>query len=245
MLAQQGANTPGRNATARVRLAAAVSGNAVVSASAASTAVATSVVAPSVTGYAVVPAGTPLNITVNGATVASPVTALAAGGDSTLFVYGSPSTATASLITDDNRLPSSTTSLKLRMVNGLTGAATPLTLNAAFTVIASDIAPGAASSYTVLSAATPVQLDVFTPSSPTPIYSTTTHRHRCAAQPAGQLGLHAVHAGGCFDTDRLAAQGPLRSAAGRRLAVRFLAYRRATRVRLGKRRQAPGDRHLN
>ena len=77
VLAQQGANTPGRNATARVRLAAAVSGNAVVSASAAGAAVATSVVAPSVTGYAVVPAGTPLNITVNGATVASPVTALA------------------------------------------------------------------------------------------------------------------------------------------------------------------------
>ena len=160
LLAQQGANTPGRNTTARVRLAAAVSGNAVVSASAAGTAVGTSVVAPAVTGYAVVPAGTPLNITVNGATVASPVTALAPGGDSTLMVYGNPSTVTASLITDDNRLPALTTSLKLRLVNGLTGAATPLTLNAAFAVVASDVAPGAASPYGVLSAATPVQLDV-------------------------------------------------------------------------------------
>ena len=44
-------------------------------------------------------------ITVNGASVASPVTALAAGGDSTLLVYGAPGTATASLITDDNHLP--------------------------------------------------------------------------------------------------------------------------------------------
>jgi Domain of unknown function (DUF4397) len=172
VLAQQGANSPGRNTTARVRLAAAVSGNAVVSASAAGTAVGTSVVAPSVTGYAVVPAGTPLNITINGATVASPVTALAAGGDSTLFVYGNPGSATASLIIDDNHLPTTTTSLKLRMVNGFTGAATPLTLNAAFAVIASNIVPGAASSYTVLSAATPIQLDVFTPSSPTPVYTT-------------------------------------------------------------------------
>jgi hypothetical protein len=120
----------------------------------------------------VVPAGTPLNITINGATVASPVTALAAGGDSTLLVYGNPGTATASLIIDDNHLPTVTTSLKLRMVNGFTGAATPLTLNAAFAVIASNIVPGAASSYTVLSAATPIQLDVFTPSSATPIYTT-------------------------------------------------------------------------
>ena len=132
------------------------------------------------------------------------------------------------------------------MVNGLTGAATPLTLNAAFTVIASDIAPGAASSYTVLSAATPVQLDVFTPSSPTPIYSTTTTGTGAPLSLPGNSVFTLFMLGDASAVpDRLAAQGPLRSAAGRRLAVRFLAYRRATRVRLGKRRQAPGDRHLN
>ena len=49
----------------------------------------------------------------------------------------------------------------MRMVNGLTGAATPLTLNAAFAVIASNVAPGAASSYAVVGATTPLQLDVF------------------------------------------------------------------------------------
>jgi len=174
VLVQQADYTAGRNKTARVRLAAAVSNNAVVSASAAGTAVATTLVAPSVTGYAVVPSGTPLTITVNGATVASPVTALAAGGDSTLFVYGSPGSATASLITDDNHLTNSIATLKLRLINGLTGAATPLTMNAAFAVIASNIAPGAASAYTVVGATTPLQLDVFAASSPTPIYSTTT-----------------------------------------------------------------------
>ena len=174
VLAQQADYTAARNTTARVRLAAAVSGNALVSASAAGTPVATSVVAPTVTGYAIVPSGTPLAITINGASVASPVTALAAGGDSTLFVYGAPGAATASLITDDNHLTNSATSLKMRMVNGLTGAATPLTLNAAFAVIASSVAPGAASSYAVVGATTPLQLDVFNTISPTPIWSTTT-----------------------------------------------------------------------
>jgi Domain of unknown function (DUF4397) len=174
VLGQQGTYTAGRNTTARVRLAAAVSANAVVSASAASAPVAASVVAPSVSPYAIVPAGTPLTITVNGASVASPVAALAAGGDSTLFVYGAPGAATATLIADDNHLPTVTTNLKLRLINGLTGAATPLTLNAAFAVVASNIAPGAASTYAVVGASTALQLDVFSPSSPVPIYSTTT-----------------------------------------------------------------------
>jgi hypothetical protein len=174
VLAQQATYTAGRNTTARVRLAAAVSANAVVSASASGTAVATSVVAPTVTGYAIVPSGTPLTITVNGAPVASPVAALAPGGDSTLFVYGAAGSPTASLITDDNHLTNSTSTLKMRMVNGLTGAATPLTLNAAFAVIASNVAPGAASSYAIVGATTPLQLDVFATSSPTPIYSTPT-----------------------------------------------------------------------
>lgn len=174
VLAQQTDYTAGRNTTARVRLAAAVSNNAVVSASAAGTAVSSSTVAPSVSGYAVVPAGTPLTITVNGASVASPVTALAAGSDSTLMVYGDPGSATASIIGDDNHLPASTVNLKMRLINGLTGAATPLTLNASFSVIASNVAPGTASTYAVVPSTTPLQLDVFSASSSTPIYSTTT-----------------------------------------------------------------------
>jgi hypothetical protein len=111
---------------------------------------------------------------VNGASVASPVTALAAGSDSTLMVYGDPGSATASIIGDDNHLPASTVNLKMRLINGLTGAATPLTLNASFSVIASNVAPGTASTYAVVPSTTPLQLDVFSASSSTPIYSTTT-----------------------------------------------------------------------
>jgi Domain of unknown function (DUF4397) len=174
VLAQQGTYTAGRNTTARVRLAAAVSNNAVVSASAAAIAVSTSTVAPAVSGYAIVPAGAPLTITVNGASVASPATALAAGSDSTLMVYGDPGAATANIIGDDNRLPGTAANVKMRLINGLTGAATPLTLDAAFSVIAGNVAPGTASAYAVIGSSAPVQLDVFATSSSTPIYSTTT-----------------------------------------------------------------------
>ncbi|MEO8836958.1 MAG: DUF4397 domain-containing protein [Caldimonas sp.] len=175
LLSQQGTYAAGRNTTARVRLAAAVSGSALVSASAGGAAIATSVVSPSVTAYAIVPAASALNITVNGASVGAPAGAVSAGSDLTLLVYGAPGSATANLITDDNHLPTSAANLKLRLVNGLTGAgAAPLTLNAAFAVVASNVAPGAASSYAVVAASTSLQLDVFSPASVTPIYTTTS-----------------------------------------------------------------------
>ena len=178
VLAQQAAYTAGRNSNARVRLAAAVSGSAVVSASASASGVvipiASNAVSPSVGGYVLVPAGSAVNVTVNSASIGAPAAALGAGSDSTLLVYGTPGTATASLIADDNHLPASTANLKLRLVNGLTGAATPLTLDAAFAVIASNVAPATASPYAVVASSTALQIDVFSPASATPIYTSSS-----------------------------------------------------------------------
>lgn len=170
-LAQQGAYTAGRNTSARVRLAAAVTSAATVSANAGGTAIAANVVAPSVGGYALVPAGAAINVSVNGASVAAPATAPAAGSDSTLLVHGSAAAPTASLIADDNHLPTTSGNLKLRLLNGLTGAASPLTLDAAFAVIASNVVPGKASPYAVVASSTALRVDVFSPASLTPIYS--------------------------------------------------------------------------
>jgi hypothetical protein len=173
LLAQQGAYTAGRNTNARVRLAAAVASGAAVSASAASAPIGSGVISPAVGGYVVVPSGAAISVTVNGAALAAPA-APAAGSDSTLLVYGPAASATASLIGDDNHLPATATNLKMRLVNGITGAATPLTLDAAFAVIASNVAPGTASGYAVVASSTALQLDVFSPASLTPIYSSST-----------------------------------------------------------------------
>lgn len=174
LLAQQGAYASARNPNARVRLAAAVAGGATVAASAASAAIGSDVVSPSVGSYVVVAAGTPVNVSVNGASVSAPSAPLAAGSDTTLLVYGSAGAPAASLIVDDNHLPSATSNLKLRLVNGLTGAAQPLTLDAAFAVVASNVAPDSASSYGVVASSTALRVDVFTPSSATPIFSDST-----------------------------------------------------------------------
>ena len=171
VLSQQSTYTAGRNTNARVRLAAAVSGGATVSASAGAVAIGSNVISPSVSGYVLVPAGAALNVSVNGNSVGAPATAISAGSDSTLLVYGAPAAATASLIADDNHLPSGANNLKLRIVNGLTGSNVPaLTLNAAFAVVASNVQPGTASSYGVVASSTALQIEVFSTSNVSPIY---------------------------------------------------------------------------
>ena len=165
LLLQQGSYTPYRNANARVRLAAAVSGGATVAASAGSTPIETALVAPSVGAYTLVPTTTnaPLAVTINGIPLTLPTLALTAGSDMTLLVHGSPGAATAALITDDNLLPSASTKLKMRLVNGVTGAATALTLNADFSVIASNVQPGQASAAALVTGDSAMRLEVTSP----------------------------------------------------------------------------------
>ena len=170
VLIEQGSYTATPNTNVRVRVVAAVTGGATVAASAGATPIGT-VTSPSVGAYTVVPSGAALNITVNGASVAAPATPLAAGSDETLLVYGNAAAPVANLIADDNHLPTVVTNFKIRLVNGLTGAAPPLTLNANFGVVASNVAPGTASAYGVVGASVATRLDVLSPSSPTPLYS--------------------------------------------------------------------------
>jgi len=161
VLIQQGAYTPARNTNARVRLAAGVTSNAAVGAVAnGNTLVSPPVASPSVGAYVVVPATSALTVNVNG--VVSPVTGtLTAGSDATLLVTGTPGAPTSTLIADDNHLPSTNTVYKMRLVNGLSGAAaTAQTLTADFAVIAAGVAPNTASGYGTGPGSTAVRLDV-------------------------------------------------------------------------------------
>ena len=170
---QQGTYSALRNATARVRLVGAVSANALVGATAGSTTIDAGNVAPTVGDYVIVPAPSVLAVNVNGAAVTPPAAALTAGGDATLLVYGDPGTATASLITDDNRRPSVSTNVKLRLVNGITGTPGALAMSANFTTLASGVAAGGASNYGLLAGSTSMQIDVTSALSPTELFAKT------------------------------------------------------------------------
>ncbi len=169
VVTQRDTYTAGRNTSARVRIAAALTPGATVSATVGSTPVAASLISPTVGAYVVVPAGAAVGVTVNGAAIAAPSGTLAAGSDTTLVVYGDVGAATASLVVDDNRLPASTANLKLRLFNGIVGTPSPLTLTADFAVVATAVAPGAASGYAVIPSSTSVRLDVT--SATTVVYS--------------------------------------------------------------------------
>ena len=162
VLTQQGSNVATRNTNARVRLAAAVSGNATVSASATASGVTTTIdggsVAPAFGYYVLVPnaASQTLSITSVGGSfsgsVAAP-TGLAAGGDYTLLVYGT-SAPVATLLTDDNRPPTDGSSVKLRLIHGVTGNVGSLTLTANSSLVATGLAAGTASGYVSVTANT-------------------------------------------------------------------------------------------
>lgn len=171
-IVQQGAYTPARTTSARVRLAAAVSGSVPVTASSGSTTIDSFSNAPAVGSYMVVPVGS-LNISVNGNSVGAPAAALKAGYDYTLLVYGSAASPTASLITDDNHLPTSTSNVKMRLVNGVTGTTSSLTLEADFNPVASNVTAGTASGYGTVAANTSMEVDVTSALSSTPIFTRT------------------------------------------------------------------------
>jgi hypothetical protein len=170
-LVQQGAYAATDSTNARVRVAAAVTGGATVGATSGSTVVSVPTTSPSVSPYVIVPATGALAVSVNGASVQVPTTALQPGSDSTLLVYGSAAAPTVTVLADDNHLLGSTTALKMRLVNGVTGAATPLTLAADFGVVAANVQPDAASSYGSVTANASMRLDVTSPSGATPVYS--------------------------------------------------------------------------
>jgi hypothetical protein len=171
VLIEDGAYAATRNTSARVRLVAAVAPGATVAAAASGVSIGSNV-APSFGTYVSVPSGSPLTITVNGAPVAAPATPLAAGSDSSLMVYGSAASPTATLIADDNHLPVAINNYQLRMINGVTGAAVPLTLVVNFETLASGVQPGTSSPYSVKPATVQsTQIEVTSPNSLTPIFS--------------------------------------------------------------------------
>jgi Domain of unknown function (DUF4397) len=175
-LIQQGAYTATRNTNARVRLAAAVSGNASVAAAAGSTVIDAGSVAPKFGYYALVPAGSALNISVNGQSVSAPATALTAGSDATLLVYGNAGAASAALIADDNRPPSDTTTVKLRLINGITGNVGALSLTANAAPVGNGILPGAASGYVAVpGSANAMNLSLTASAVPGALYTNTSN----------------------------------------------------------------------
>ena len=173
LLRQGGAVARLDGTQARVRVAAGVTASGAVTASHGTTVLMSAIGSPAVSEYAGVAAGAPtFNVSVNGNSVGAPATALVAGGDYTLLVYGDVGTPQAALVEDDNRLPTVTTRAKVRLVNGVADLANPLSMTVNALPVASNVAVGTASTPYVAVTATEVGLiSVTSAGLVTPVYS--------------------------------------------------------------------------
>jgi hypothetical protein len=157
LLDQQGALTPFANSIARVRVVADAASSGTVSATVNGVSLSGDASSPSINSYIAVPSGAvtgtyAINDTpISGVTLAN----LAAGSDYTLFIGGTTAAPTVTLI-QDNNTPSTSTSLPVtaRVLNGVNGANGTVTANAGGKQVGSNVAFGAASAYTPITAFT-------------------------------------------------------------------------------------------
>jgi hypothetical protein len=101
----------------------------------------------------------PVTLLVNGAAVATPNVDLQAGADYTLLVWNNGTGPQTSLIVDDNRLPTSGTT-KLRLLNGMSTLAAPLTLSVDFSPLIEGTLLGEVSDEVELAGGTDRQIDI-------------------------------------------------------------------------------------
>jgi hypothetical protein len=174
LLVQQGAQTVMTNTKARLRVVASVDNGGNVAASLGATTLVGSLRSPSVGPYQLVDASlTDLTVRINGAVLSSGAQTFVAGSDYTLMVYGSAAAGQLAVLTDDNRLPNSTTRAKVRLLHGLAGA-DPLTLSVDYLALATDLPSGSVSSYSTLNSSASARVDVTSATAAAPLFTAET-----------------------------------------------------------------------
>ena len=173
---QQGSVEAQANPLARLRVLASLADGGRVTCTVGGTVVTSNATSPAIGNYALVTGGQPLvNLLVDGRALAVPATALPAGGDYTLLVWGDAAAPQLTWISDDNRLPADTARAKVRLVHAVTDLATPVTLtvNSALLANLSNVARGTASSAVQIAPATGATVEVFAGTSAAAVYAKT------------------------------------------------------------------------
>jgi hypothetical protein len=146
---QGGAVTPLTTTQARARVVSAVTSGATVSATWNGVTLANGATAPAIGSYSVVTAGSAApTVAVNGVALAAPSSqTLPVGSDYTLLVWGSSAAPNLTWIADDNRVPTTTTAVKLRLVQAIADVSLPASGSVDFVPFAQGVSQGTASAY--------------------------------------------------------------------------------------------------
>lgn len=162
-LPQQGSPSKYTNSKARVRGAVALANGSAATIRVGGQSILTSATAGVIASrYTVLEAGTmPVNLIINGVAVAAPDVELAAGADYTLMVWSNPDGPQTSLVIDDNRLPAGGSGMtKLRVLNGMSTLASPITLSIDFSPVIEGTLVGQVSEKEEVTAGTDRQFDI-------------------------------------------------------------------------------------
>ena len=175
LLPQQGSVTAYANTKARVRGAVGISnGTKATIVIGGTTLLSNSTVGIiSNTYQQVTAASLPVSVLVDGVAATVPNKTLVAGSDYTVLVWNDSSGTQASLVSDDNRAPEVTGNVKIRLMNGMSALAGPISYTVNFSPTADDIAVGAASGYSEISGGSDFQIDVKDALTSAPIFSRT------------------------------------------------------------------------
>lgn len=173
LMTQQGSVAAHGARNARARVVAAMADNAQVNATLGGITLLPNQPAPSIGEYQIVAAGQPsLLVTVNGQALPVATPALTAGNDYTVLVWGEPGAPQISLLSDDNRLPTTSGTAKFRIINGVARLNAGLTMTLDYSAIASNVLPGTASTIATVNSTISSQLHINSPTSgTTPVYS--------------------------------------------------------------------------
>lgn len=171
-LPQQGQPTKFTNTKARVRGAVALANGAAATLRVGGQTILTSATAGVIASrYTVFDAGTvPVELLVNGTSTPVNNVTLNAGADYTLMVWTNQDGPQITLVLDDNRLPSGGSGMaKLRVLNGMSTLAAPITLSVDFAPVIEGVLPGQVSEKFEISSGTDRQFDVSNTSTAAPL----------------------------------------------------------------------------
>ena len=172
LLTQQGSLSAHSTPNARARVVAAVSDFGQVQATLGGTTLMSTSIAPNIGEYQTLTAGaSALSVLVNGTAMTAASPTLTAGNDYTVLVWGTPAAPQISILNDDNRLPSTSGTAKIRMINGVAGLSGGLTMTLDYSAIASNVLSGLSSTPVAVNSSSASLLQVSSPTSGTPVYS--------------------------------------------------------------------------
>lgn len=197
-LVQKGAVTSFTNTLSRVRMINGLAGAAYASSTIQGKTLLLNSPAPNRVDYVSLPAGASnLVVNVNGSPITLPSGAptMAAGADYTYLLYGTAAAPQFTVLTDDNRLPTTSGNVKIRLINALAGTNNPLaSLVVDNTTRAANLAAGTSSTPDgTLSSSTGSTVQVWSPLiGSSPIYNPGTFGNTTSLTPLIANGVYTA-----------------------------------------------------